>query len=68
MLREIGRLLSSWGFSSGFAFILWILMFDEKAIERLRKKPIRYFVYVGIIIHVCLLTVEIVKVVINHIN
>jgi len=43
-------------------------MFDEKAIERLRKKPIRYFVYVGIIIHVCLLTVEIVKVVINHIN
>ena len=68
MFREIGQLLSSEGLASGFAILLWFLMFDEKAIERLRPKPMRYCVYIGILIHFFLLTVETVKVVIRHIG
>lgn len=68
MFREIGQLISSEGISSGFAILIWLLMYDEKAIERLRKKPMRYCVYIGVLLHFLLLTVKIVKVVIRYID
>jgi len=66
MLNEIGQRLSSEGLSIGAVILLWIVMTDEKAYGRARRKPTRYLVYFGIFGCFLPLIIDITKIVISH--
>jgi uncharacterized membrane protein YfcA len=48
MFAEIGRYLSENGLAIVLIFTLWFLLFDEKAIDRIRKSKMKNWVYVPI--------------------
>ncbi len=62
MLREIGEYLSSQGFAIISMTMLWLILSDEKALERIRKKKVRRLFYISIVGYFFVLAVEIVRI------
>ena len=65
MLGEVGRYLSAEGLPIAFATMVWILLYDEKAIERARKKNIKRLIYISVFGYFALLILDIIKIIQN---
>jgi hypothetical protein len=51
MIKALIEVLNQNLFAMGLIFILWVILFDNKAMERVRKPAIKKFLYFTIILY-----------------
>ena len=66
MFREIGKYLSSQGLTGSLIFLLWMILHDEKTLERIKKKNLHRLIYIGISGYLLFLALSIVRIVMKH--
>jgi len=66
MFREIGELLSSEWVPIASTVMLWLLISDKKASEKLRAKSNRYIVYIVILGYCLSLIIDIIRIIIRN--
>jgi hypothetical protein len=49
MLTEIQKYLTNNGLAMALIFLLWLILFDSKALERLEKSKMKKLMYIPII-------------------
>jgi hypothetical protein len=62
MVREILLILEQNAIAMVLIFVLWIILFDQKAIDRINQKPaVKKIAYLSIIIYYLLIIIEIIQ-------
>jgi len=62
MFGEIITVLENNSLGMGLVFVLWIILFNKKAIEGINSKPIfKWGAYIAIIIYYVLIVIEVIQ-------
>jgi hypothetical protein len=51
MLTEIQKYLTNNGLAMALIFLLWLILFDSKALERLEKSKFKKLMYIPILVY-----------------